>query len=279
MSQIINRPANILMQILDCDVARFEESFLNIILANRVKELHFHSESDYFNLLIHDDLEKIIFCNLLNINYSIFYRNTYTFNILEHIVIPKLIQQKNSRKKSYIRIWSCACASGQEPYSLAMILENTIHSKNETMSYQIFATDIDKNQIELAQKGIYSDQALQNIPFRDIQKWFIKDGDQYKIQDKLKQYITFSQFDLLESQMTSPPDSIFGGFDIIICANVLFYFNELTRNQILKKIISASEKNGIFITGEVERDYFLKLNFVEVFPHSSIFQMPKYFKL
>jgi chemotaxis methyl-accepting protein methylase len=90
---------------------------------------------------------------------------------------------------------------------------------------------------------------------------------------------SFSQFDLLESQMTSPPDSIFGGFDIIICANVLFYFNELTRNQILKKIISASEKNGIFITGEVERDYFLKLNFVEVFPQSSIFQMPKYFKL
>ncbi len=279
MSKFINRPANILMQILDCDMTRFDENFLNVILANRVNELHFQNESDYFNLLIHNEQEKIIFCNLLNINYSVFFRNTFTFTILEHFVIPKILQQKSSKKKSHIRVWSCACASGQEPYSLAMMLENSIHFKNGTLSYQIFATDIDKNQIELAQKGSYSDQAIQNIPFRDIQKWFLKEGEQFIIQDKLKQNITFSQFDLLESQMTSPPDSIFGGFDVIMCANVLFYFNESTRNQLFAKLKSASDKNCFFITGEVERDYFLKLNFVEVFPHSSIFQMPKYVKL
>ncbi len=279
MSQILNRPANILMQILNYDMARFDETFLYVILNNRIEELNIKSESDYYQLLIHNSIEKIIFTNLLNISYSIFYRNQFTFSVLEHLIFPKIVFQKQKKKEKNIRIWSCACASGEEPYTLAMIVENLIHYKKDSINYQIFATDIDQKQIDNAKTGIYADHVLKNVPLKNIQKWFTFHENKYSINHSLKQKIIFSELDLLDPFQMAPPDSIFGGFDIIMCANLLFYFNDESRNIIFKKIKNLSNKDCFFITGEVERDYFLKLNFIEVFPHSSIFQLPKYFKL
>jgi chemotaxis methyl-accepting protein methylase len=198
--------------------------------------------------------------------------------VLEYFVIPKIINQKNKKKGKNIRIWSCACASGQEPYSIAMILENHKMAKKDSFNYQIFATDIDSKQIKNAEKGVYTDQVLKNVPLKDIQHWFTVQENQYTISESLKEKITFSQFDLLDPIQTVPPDSIFGGFDIIMCANLLFYFNEDSRNTILKKLINSSNKDCFFITGEVERDYFLKQNFIEVYPNSSIFQISNFLK-
>jgi chemotaxis protein methyltransferase CheR len=278
MSKLLNRPANILMQILNFDIIRFDDLFLNHILQNRIHEFHLLNVNEYFDLLIKDDHEKEIFTNLLNINYSVFYRNIITFNVIEQFIIPRIVNHKQRIKGKNIRIWSCACASGQEPYTLAMIMENELIAKKDSFNYQIFATDIDAKQIQNAKMGVYTDQVLKNVPLKDIQNWFSVQQEQYAISDALKEKITFSLFDLLDPIQTVPVDSIFGGFDIIMCANLLFYFSEDSRNVILKKLINSSNKNCFFVTGEVERDYFLKQNFYEVYPYSSVFQLSKYLK-
>lgn len=261
-----------LLQLLQLKVDGYDEGFIIKIISKRITELNFYNEEKYLEFLLHDPFERGIFEKLLNISYSIFYRNLLTFQILEHLIIPQIIIQKKFNFNNQIRIWSSACASGQEPYTLAMVLENFKNSNKFNLNYQIFATDININQLDKSITGIYSDSMLQNVPLHQFQKWFHQVENAYAINDALKENVSFSKFDLLDQNTMAPPDSIFGDFDIIMCANLLYYYNERSRNNIFDKLISCGNKNTYFITSEVERDYFVHQNFLEVYPYSSIFK-------
>ncbi|PKP19599.1 MAG: hypothetical protein CVU02_00020 [Bacteroidetes bacterium HGW-Bacteroidetes-19] len=266
-------------QKLDVDISKYDPSFVDQIIKNRQLELKLKDYYHYIDCLHHDILEREIFENMLQISYSMFFRNMLTFNTLEHIVIPKLLIKKSLKSNANLRIWSAACAGGQEPYSLAIILENCILKNYKLNNYHVFATDIDPKQIEIAKSGIYTEESLKNVTFNDLHKWFNKSNDHYIIHEELKKRVSFSVFDLLDEKLSSPPDSIFGDFDIIMCANIMFYFNEESRKSILNKLIASALQNTFFITGEVEREYFIARQFVELYPQSAIFQLPYNYQL
>ncbi len=266
-------------QKLDVDISKYDPSFVDQIIKNRQLELKLKDYYHYIDCLHHDIHEREIFENMLQISYSMFFRNMLTFNTLEHIVIPKLLIKKSLKSNANLRIWSAACAGGQEPYSLAIILENCLTKNYKLNNYHVFATDIDPKQIEIAKNGIYSKESLKNVTFNDLHKWFEKINDSYRIHDELKKRVSFSVFDLLDERLSSPPDSIFGDFDIIMCANIMFYFNEESRKSILNKLIASALQNTFFITGEVEREYFIARQFVELYPQSAIFQLPYNYQL
>lgn len=266
-------------QKLAVDVARYDQSFVFQIIKNRQLELKLKDYYHYIDCLLEDENEREIFENMLQISYSIFFRNLLTYSTLDQIVIPKLLIKKSSKSNANLRIWSCACAAGQEPYSLAMVLENCLTKNYKLNNYHIFATDIDPKQIEIAKAGVYTEESLKNVTFNDFQKWFSQSMNNYMISDSLKKKVTFSVFDLLDEKKSSPPDSIFGDFDIIMCANIMFYFNEESRKSIFNKLISSALQNTFFITGEVEREYFISRQFVELYPQSAIFQLPYNYQL
>jgi chemotaxis protein methyltransferase CheR len=209
--------------------------------------------------------------SLLN-SYSEFFRNSLTFSVLERIVLPDIIFNENIEKRKTIRIWSAACASGQEAYSLAILLEG-FNNGAKKVAYRIFGTDIDNEQVRIAQQGHYSADQIGNVTHKQLKKWFAREGDQYKVMPELKSNIEFSVFDLLSSQYSSPPESIFGGFDIVMCANLLFYYQADSQKTIIEKIKGAMAENGYLITGETERDILLKHGFKEVFPQSAIYKI------
>lgn len=251
------------------DISSYDDSFLKKILQNRISASVCSTMEDYFSLLKHSNTEEKRLIASLQNNYSEFFRNALTFAVLERIVFPTLVQQKNKKE---VRIWSAACAQGQEDYSMAMLLEELRSCGSKTFKYRIFATDKYKDQINKAQEGTYPISALNNISFKRAEKWFTQRGDVFFIKPELKANIDFSVFDLLDKTCISPSVGIFGDFDIIFCANLLFYFNSESQKQIINKISKSVSDDGYIITGEAERDIFLKLNFKEVYVQSGIFK-------
>jgi len=264
---IINR----LFQIRGIDVSKYDEIFLYKSLQKRIAETGCDSEETYFSFWELNNNEAENFVNSLQINYSSFFRNPLSFAVLENIILLSLIQEKKNKQTKEIRIWTAACAAGQETYSLAMLLEEHKNNDNPKTNYRIFATDKSEEQINKAKDGLYVVNALNNLSLKRVNQWFTKEGDIYTIKPDLKKNIDFSVFDLFDSQLSCPPNSIYGDFDIIMCANLLFYYKPEFRKTIIEKITDSLVLGGYLITGEAERDILLNNNYKELFSKSAIF--------
>ena len=262
-----------LLQSQGIDVSKYDVSFLNKSLQKRITETHCNSEEVYCNLLEQNIKEAEYFLDSLHNSYTEFFRNPLTFSVLERIILPSLILKKENTKNKEIRIWSAACASGHEAYSLAILLEEIKDIKVEKINYRIFATDQCEAQVNEAKRGIYSSTALNNLNMKRVREWFTKHGDTYTIKPELKEHIDFSVFDLFSEQLSAPPASIFGDFDLVICANILFYYKHEYRKIILEKAENCLSKGGYLMTGEAEREILISNNYHEVYPQSAIFKI------
>lgn len=177
------------------------------------------------------------FINYLTINVSEFFRNPPQWEVLEKEVIPYLLT-----KSSSLKIWSAACSTGDEPYSLAMLL-----SKFFPLSrIKILATDIDKQVLEKAQMGLYNKKSLEGVPKEFMTKYFQPVGESYKISNEIKGCIEFKQHNLLK-------DNYPNKCDLIICRNVLIYFTEEAKDEIYKKFNKSLKKEGILFVGSTEQ--------------------------
>src|SRR5690606_7641453 len=149
--------------------------------------------------------------NFITINVSEFYRNPNQWEVLEKFIIPKYIKNNNKLPN----IWSCACSTGEEPYSMVMLLTKFF----EIDKIKILASDIDVEAIEKAKKGVYTEKSLDNLPSKFKNDFFHKDGNQYQyiIDNKIKNCVKFKKMDLLKDDY---PKNI----DLLICRNVMIYF-------------------------------------------------------
>jgi len=263
--------SNHILQSKGIDLSRFDDTFLFKCIQRRMVETHCKSDEDYFELLNRQEIECDEFLNSLQISYSEFFRNPLTFSVLEKIVLPSLALQKASGKRDEIRIWSAACAGGQETYSISMLLNEYGLGSGVMLNYRIFSTDIAESQIIRAKKGQYAASELSLLTLKRRNEWFTKKGDAYVVKTQLKEKVDFSVFDLLNENSNCPPASIFGDFDIIFCTNLLFYFKKEFRNSILEKLSYSLAKGGLLITGETEREILIQQNYREVYPQSAIF--------
>lgn len=264
---------DIFLSLEEMNIAQYDEAFLINSAIRRCAETNSGTMEDYLELLENSELERMTFFDNLQIGYSTFFRNPLTFDTLETIVLPEMIANVKKNNAKDIRIWSAACASGQEAYSIAMLIEEEkVCNDKGKCNCMIFATDRDEEQIETARRGQYARHALENLKLKQLDKWFYQYGNTYYIKPELKVNINFSVFDLFDKNYSSPPSSIFGHFDLIFCANLLFYYKDNHRKTILDKITGALSENGYLVTGETERDMLKKLHFREIYPHSAIFR-------
>ncbi|MCX6237896.1 MAG: protein-glutamate O-methyltransferase CheR [Bacteroidia bacterium] len=268
-----NSPVSeLILQLRGVDVSKYDDSFLNKSLQKRIRETHCITEESYYNYLEQNNKEGEYFLDSLNISYTGFFRNPLTFAVLEGIILPSIVLKNANTKRKEIRIWSAACAAGQETYSLAILLEELKNGDNEKMNFRIFATDQDDVQVNEARDGKYFAAALNNVNLKRVNQWFTKPGDTYSVKQELKMNIDFSVFDLFSEQLGCPPASIFGDFDLVVCANLLFYYKPDYQKKILEKTGNCLVNDGYLITGEAERDVLMRHNYREVFPQSAIFQ-------
>jgi len=146
--------SKVLNQVYQVDLSKFNVGFLSKIRQNRMDETGCQKEEEYGVLLGQNEQEGKKFVASLYICFSEFFRNPLTYSVLEQIILPSIILQNKSTKRKEIRIWSVACAAGQEVYSLAMLLEELKNGDRE-FNYRIFASDLSKNQLSEAKNGKY----------------------------------------------------------------------------------------------------------------------------
>ncbi len=272
MSKETEKCIHFLKEKYELDISMYDNSFLEKGIRSRMAAFACETTDNYLDQLamVPNELSELL--NQLTNSYSEFFRNPLTFAYLEQIILPALIAQKVKNNEKEIRIWSAACASGQESYSLAILCDELIVSTKANISFRIFATDISPDELSNAQKGIYQPASLGKVTFKRIRSYFTKHTETYSIVPRLREYIDFSIFDLLTVSGTCPPTSIYGNFDLIFCSNLLFYYGPEYRKRILDKTGHCLANGGYLATGETEREIVKGSGFREVFINSCIFQ-------
>lgn len=171
------------------------------------------------------------FLDRMTINVSEFYRNKQRWDVLENKIFPRLLAERKS-----LKIWSAASSTGEEPYTIAMVLSKYI----PLSSISILATDLDSNAIEKAKIGIYPERSLNEVPVEMKKKYFTLEGTYYRVSDKIKKTVTFKQHNLLA-------DSFESNFDLIVCRNVLIYFTEEAKDLLYHKFNSALRTGELYL--------------------------------
>jgi chemotaxis protein methyltransferase CheR len=254
------------------DISRYDESFLLKSLEKRLAATSRPTVADYCEYLSGHDGEAERFFQSLNITYSEFFRNPLTFAILEQRVLPGLIEEKQESGTPEIRVWSAGCAAGQESYSVAILLDELITARKSSLSFRIFATDISEQGLEFARSGVYDATAVQNVRLKHINSCFEAGHGSYPVARRLRDRIEFSFYDLLDERSTSPPGSIYGDFDLILCSNLLFYYKPETQRFIMKKLCNALSHGGYLVTGEAERAIVERTNLQEISTMSAVYR-------
>jgi chemotaxis protein methyltransferase CheR len=272
MTELKAKMTELLFQSHGIDISKYDDDFIEKSIIRRIQHNNCNSEEEYLSFFIENKMEGALFLDSLFISYSEFFRNSLTFAVLENLILPGILLKNSTNKKKEIRIWSAACAAGQEAYSLAMLLNEHKSAEGRMINFRIFATDYSEAQVTQAQQGQFQSIALNNLTLKRVTQWFKKRGESYIVKPELKERIDFSVFDLSCEDHSCPPNSIYGDFDIVLCANLLFYYNAEFRKKIMDKARHCLAKGGYVITGETEREIMLRYNFEEVYPQSCIFR-------
>ena len=204
------------------------------------------SMDKYLQILRQESDESRHLLESFSINVSSFFRDPGVFEIISSEILPSLVTATPSFP---LRIWSAGCASGEEPYSLAILINEFNEGREIATPSMIFATDIDQGTLELATKAKYNRNTLENTKLGYVDKYFSWEKDHFTLGSGVKEMVHFSCEDLLESDRHSPQESIFGEFDLILCRNVMIYFNETEQQQLLRRFCQALTPGGFLILG------------------------------
>lgn len=245
----------IMKEVYKKDLTIYDDAFLIKSLERRMADIKL-SAAEYPLYLQQNRLEADLLMASFQITYSQFFRNALTFAVLEKLILPQLFSQKPENGE--IRVWSAGCSTGQEAYSIGILLEEGIKSVSKPRRFRIFATDLSSEALSVARTGLYDGDDIANIRMKQLKNYFEKQGDAYAIGSELKEKIDFSEYDLLDSHSSNPPDSIFGDFDIIFCCNLLFYYSTDVRRSIIRKLKRSLAKGGYLVTGEAESIFMAK---------------------
>ena len=244
------------------NLSYFKPTFLSRRINVRMKVLNITNGSEYADLLKSESDEILSLYDSISIHVTRFYRDKQVWDTISKNIVPKLF---DSGINKTIRIWSAGCATGEEPYSIAIMLQEFIQEKNYKI--KIIATDINSHFLSEAKKGIFSINALQNLNSNLIEKYFSKLGnDQYKVNKNIKDMISFQLGDV----GTFPISFL----DAVFCRNLLIYYNSNAQDAILNKFYQVIKENKYLILGMDESLIGNKnsKNFIPLFPREKIYQ-------
>lgn len=217
-------------------------------LSRRIRELKIDTFSDYCDIVSQPDSAEIgNFVNAITTNLTSFFREPHHFDYLANTVLPYLFKQRKLERR--IRIWSAGCSTGEEPYTLAMVLSENM-PKSEKWDVKILATDLDTNVLATARAGLYSKEKLNGISDERLKRWFLKgQGDQdgfVRVRSELQELITFNQLNLMGEWPMR------GQFDVIFCRNVVIYFDKPTQSILFDRYANLLKDDGYLFVGHSE---------------------------
>ncbi|MBO0600429.1 protein-glutamate O-methyltransferase CheR [Sporosarcina sp. E16_3] len=219
------------------DLSLYKEAQMKRRLTSLYEKRGYRNFIDYYEAIHNDKALLEEFLDRMTINVSEFYRNAQRWDVLEKKIFPKLLAQNKK-----LKIWSAACSTGEEPYSIALVLLSHVPLRD----ISILATDLDLGVIERAKVGLYPERALKEVPPTIVKQHFVNEGHFYQVKDDIKRTVTFKQQNLLEDRYDT-------GFDLIVCRNVMIYFTEEAKDQIYTNFSKSLKQGGILFVGSTEQ--------------------------
>jgi|SRR5579863_777675 len=196
-----------------------------------------------------------------------FFRYPGVYEALEKKIVPQLQEKKFWRNPRTLRVWSAGCATGEEPYSIAVTLCDSLKFA-EAWEIEVLATDISRRALRHAERGAYSRRSLQDVSLRQVETYFTSTKHGFHVRPRIRRMVSFAQMNLAESVYV-------GKFDCIFCMNVLMYFSVERRLAILRRFYDALEPGGYFVLGHAETLSHVPLKFESaVFGDCRLYRKP-----
>jgi len=216
-------------------------------LHNYIVRSNFDSFTDFYNYVVNDKSGDALtlLVNKLTTNYTYFLRETEHFDFFKSTVLPHIVSTEKSRD---MRIWSAGCSSGEEPYSIAMYLDDYFGHSKSGWDTKILATDISERVLEQAAEGVYLTESIEPLPQAWRGKYFnTLDAEHSQVCDRLRGEIIFRKFNLMERYLPFRKK-----FHIIWCRNVMIYFDSKTKHDLVERFYDATEEGGYLFIGHSE---------------------------
>lgn len=240
-------------------------------LANRIKRLNLKGFGDYLFFLKYDSRQRqelpLLF-EVITTNETSFFRNPLQLKVFQDKLLPEILEKKRASGQKRLHIWSAGCSTGEEPYTLAIILLETMKSELSSWNVRITANDLSEAVLRSARRGVYTDYSLRTAPKEVINKHFIMEGGRFRVSQDVKSMITFGQLNLNDrAQIRMVPRS-----DIIFCRNVIIYFDDAMKKRVISAFYDNLVPGGALFIGHSESLHHVSRSFKPVhYPGSIVY--------
>lgn len=223
----------------------YTDSFLKRRVHTRLYALDLETYEDYIKRLIKDEHEKELLLKELTIHVTNFFRNKDAYDSFIAGTMMELLNEKKKNNKKSLKIWSAGCSTGEEPYTIAMILKEILGERVNDFFISIIGTDLSAETIEKAEKGVYDKIQLKETPPEYIERYFDKKGEFFHIKEEVKDMVRFEVADILNS---SKPKCL----DLLFCRNTVIYFKRELKEKLYLEFYHCIDQSGYFIMGMTE---------------------------
>ncbi len=218
-------------------------------LERRMKETGARSFREYFKMLHRgagdDELQNLI--EELTVNETYFFRDFPQLQGFAEKALPLLLEEKRTRHEDTLKIWSAACSTGEEPYTLSIIVQEMVDDY-ENWDVSILATDIDRQVLRIARKGEYGRRSMKDTPLPYRKKYFENCGNYWRVLPHTREPVRFELLNLIDRRAMRRKR----GYDFIFCRNVLIYFNDLSRKKVVNSFYDSLNPGGFLFLGSSE---------------------------
>lgn len=246
------------------DLGQYKDSYIARRLSTRMKVLGAPTYRKYASLLdtMPGEYDKVV--DAFTINVSEFFRDRETFRVIREQVLPAIIKEKTDTGRRSLRIWSSACACGEEVYSVSMIVNDLLGKDYDQFTIRLYASDIDDACMERAKEGVYDPTSMKNVDKKYLDRFtHPAPGGKIAVNDEIKRNVVFRHYDLIAG-------TAFGSFfDLVLCRNVMIYFSEPQKKKLIQSFHNALNGGGYLVIGKTEtlvgdtRSTFVPFNSIE----------------
>jgi two-component system CheB/CheR fusion protein len=236
---------------LPLDFSEYKRPTIIRRIKRRMIEHNFSKINKYYDFLKDNSVEVKLLANDFLISVTAFFRDTEAFKIIQETVIPEIIDKNEN---DVLKIWVAGCATGEEAYTMAILVKEYLIRYPNSIEVKIFATDINKAALDTASKGIYADHIEKSVSDKRLKQFFTKEGNYYKVKHEIRKMLIFAQHDLVKN----PP---YCNIDLISCRNLLIYLNTTLQNKVFSLMHFGLKKGGYLFLGPSENAAIIKDDF------------------